>query len=253
VRDATQDNHQPLTVGGATSRKRAPKPLKPLEPAQNGTLANGGGLRKKRKAVREALRLNAEAPTVVPRPTLTNSDKHCRTLADFWEVYKKKWEPLETEWGHLWRIDAPMEVEGGGIETSKGRAIWWYRRKGMYDTVLFYKQKFKEEDPGLTDATVEEKALEEADKIFCTVPAGHDGRRKIGDINDAFRQALKSLGQNIGRGRPRKKPGRSRMHNGRNNPAQDPFGLAFGQVEIADETLNMNDDDVVNETLPMPG
>jgi hypothetical protein len=252
ARDATTRDDRSLTIGGVTSRKRAPKPLKPLEPAQSGTL-KGGGPRKKRKAVKEALRLNAEEPTAVPRPRLTNSDSHCRTLADFWEVYKKRWEPLELRWGHLWRMDAPMEVEGGGIETSKGRAIWWYRRKGMYDTVLFYKQKFKEEDPGLTDATVEEKALEEADKIFCTVPAGRDGRRKIGDINDAFRKALKSLGQDIGRGRPRKKSGIRRMHNGRNNPAQDPFGLAFGQVEIADETLNMNDDDVVNETLPMPG
>jgi hypothetical protein len=260
VQDATQDNHQPLTVGGATSRKR---PLKPLEPAQNGTLANGGGLRKKRKAVREALRLNAEAPTVVPRPMLTNSDKHCRTLADFWEVYKKKWESLETNWGHLWRIDAPLEVEGGGNEKSNGRAQWWYRRKGMYDTVLFYKHKFKEEDPGLTDAAAEEKALEEADKIFCSVPAGRDGRRKIRDINEAFRKALKSLGQDIGRGRPRKNPvgrgrprknpDRSLMHNDRNNPAQDPFGSAFGQVQIADETFNMNDDDDVDEILPMPG
>jgi hypothetical protein len=53
-------NH--LAATDVPSRKRAPVPLKPLQPAQNGTLVKGGGPRKKRKAVREAVRLNAELP-----------------------------------------------------------------------------------------------------------------------------------------------------------------------------------------------
>jgi hypothetical protein len=48
---------QNLVATDVSSRKWAPVPLKPLQPAQNGTLVKGGGPRKKRKAVREAVRM----------------------------------------------------------------------------------------------------------------------------------------------------------------------------------------------------
>jgi hypothetical protein len=239
-----------------SSRKRAPVPLKPLQPAQNGTLVKGGGPRKKRKAVREAVRLNAEEPTDYPRPSLVNSDSHCRTLADFWKIYKK-WELEEMKCGCKWRRDEPLVVEDGGTETSGGRSQWWSRRKGMFDTVLFYKNKFKEENPEMTDEAVEEKAVEEAEKIFDTVPVACSGHRRLGDINDVFRRALQSLGQpsrrgrprkNLsGRGRPRKNPSRSHEKNGRNNQTADPFGSAFSELQIEDATLNMNKDDDVDD------
>jgi hypothetical protein len=127
----------------------------------------------------------------------------------------------------------------------------------MFDTVLFYKNKFKEENPEMTDEAVEEKAVEEAEKIFDTVPVAHNGHQRLGDINDVFRRALQSLGQpsrrgrprkNLsGRGRPRENPSRSHEKNERNNQTADPFGSAFSELQIEDATMNMNEDDDVDD------
>jgi hypothetical protein len=168
---------QNLVATDVSSRKWAPVPLKPLQPAQNGTLVKGGGPRKKKKAVREAVRLNAEEPTDIPRPSLINSDSHCRTLADFWKIYKK-WEPDEMKCGCKWRRDEPLVDEDGGTVKSGGRSQWWSRRIGMFDTVLFYRNKFKQENPDMTDELAEEKAVEEVEKIFNTVPVARYGASK---------------------------------------------------------------------------
>jgi hypothetical protein len=231
------------------SRKRAPVPLKPLQLAENGTLVKGGGPRKKRKAVREAVRLNAEEPTDIPRPSLINSDSHCRTLADFWKIYKK-WEPDEMKCGCKWRRDEPMVVENGGTAKSGGRSQWWSRRKGMFDTVLFYRNKLKQENPDMSDEAAEERAVEEAQKIFDTVPVARNGRPRLGDINDVFRRALEALGQPSQRGRPRKNPsGRGRSGRPQKNPSRtaDPFGSAFSELQIEDAALNMNEDEDVDD------
>jgi hypothetical protein len=215
----------------------APKPLNPLQ-------AERGSNRKKRKAIPEAERLNAEEQTGIPRPKLTGSDSSCRTLKDYWKIFKNKWEPLELKYGNKWRIDLPCTVADGTTVLSNSRSQWWSRRKGMYDTVNFLKRKFKDEDSGLTFEAAEKMAVDEAEKIFDTVPVAPDGRKKIDDINKVFRDALEALGQPSQRGRPRKSTSENNQTTGRrpqkkqrSNHAQDAFGSAFSHVPIEVETL----------------
>jgi hypothetical protein len=92
--------------------------------------------------------------------------------------------------GCKWRRDEPLVVEDGGTETSGGRSLWWSHRKGTFDTVLFCKNKFNQENPDMADEEAEEMAVEEAEKIFDTLPVAHNGHQRLGDINDVFQRAL---------------------------------------------------------------
>jgi hypothetical protein len=120
----------------------------------------------------------------------------------------------------------------------------------MFDTVLFYRNKLKQENPDMSDEAAEERAVEEAQKIFDTVPVARNGRPRLGDINDVFRRALEALGQPSQRGRPRKNPsGRGRSGRPQKNPSRtaDPFGSAFSELQIEDAALNMNEDEDVDD------
>jgi hypothetical protein len=190
-------------------------PVQLVPNAEDDTLKGGHHCRKNKRAVSEEDRLRAEEYDGVPRPPLKGSDDHCKTLTDFWRLYKDKWEPLEKEYGCKWRTDAPVLLQNGKKKRiSNGRAAWWSRRKGMYDFVLLRKQFFMAENPGLVESEAEAEALVEGEEIFNAVPASRDGHRKIEDVNHYFREAL---GHNNQKGRPWK---------------FDPFSSAFGDVEI---------------------
>jgi hypothetical protein len=74
----------------------------------------------------------------------------------------------------------------------------------MFEAVLFYKNKFNQENPDMTDEEAEGKAVEEAEKIFDTVPVACNGHQRLGDINDVFQRALVALGQPSQQGRKSK-------------------------------------------------
>jgi hypothetical protein len=201
-----------------------PSPIQIVPNVEDDTLVRGHGRRKNKRAIPEEERLRAEVQSGIPRPALKNSDAWCKTLADFWKMYKNYWEPLENEHGCKWRTDEPVLLEGGTKKTriSNARAAWWSRRKGMYDFLLLAKQYFITKNPGLMESEAELEALKVGEDIFNSVPASCKGHRKIDDINSAFRQAL---GENNKKGRPRR---------------DDPFAMAFDDVPI-DPMVMMTD------------
>jgi hypothetical protein len=100
----------------------------------------------------------------------------------------------------------------------------------MFDTVLFYKNKFNQENPDMKDEAAEEKAVEEAEKIFNTVPVACNGRQRLGDVNDVFRRALVALGQPSQRDRPRKNPRNGRGSSKKKIPVAETTKLQIHLV-----------------------
>ena len=118
------------------------------------------------------------------------SDGHCRTIEDYWELYKTKFEQLELNTNGAWRKDI-----GGKRARSRARSQWWTQRSPMFRLVEYHLAQ--------PDAT-EQDALKKVSELFDTVEKGKNGKPKIKDINRVFKKELNRLNIAL-KGRPKKK------------------------------------------------
>jgi hypothetical protein len=122
-----------------------------------------------------------EEPVIhVPRPEL-KEDTVLITAKDHYDFWKRKWKPLEVEYGRAWRVD------GGGPGTSGARCSWWGKRCPMYAVMEHY----------VTTMESEEEAMAEAQKVFDALPAADrecNGRAKAHPLFNAFKKKFKELG-----------------------------------------------------------
>lgn len=200
----------------------APIALQMPPPKESDTIRDGSRNRLKRRGVSQAQLLRAEAKRDCPRPDLRDSDRGCKTLRDYWDVYEKKWAPLEKAYGSEWRSNCTVEIEPGVTKTFNGRAQWWSKRKPMYDMVLHY----MEENGGDREA-----ALDKASKIFDAIEM-KGGIRRIEDIKGAFAAELKRVGKPRRKGRPlgSTKNKRPRSSSSTNDLATTPHPRTSNQV-----------------------